>query len=254
MRKLMFNGRRSVDFGVKISAEDPFGAPARITQAVTIPGRNGAFIIDECNYENKEKIYHSAAFRTEDLSETAAALKRWLMQDGLYHRLEDNYDPEVFRMARFAGAFETELIGTGGRSMRFDLVFDCMPQAFLKSGERELFISAESGYGLFHNPTGFRAWPQIRLYPTAAGSYTAKIEEVDGGAEFGRVTFTPLTMQREIIFDTETTEAWYADTGESANDRVSASGDLSLPDDTRRISLVEETAGGLSIIPRWWRL
>ena len=67
MRKLMFNGRRSVDFGVKISDEDPFGAPARITQAVTIPGRNGAFIIDEGNYENKEKIYHSAAFRTENL-------------------------------------------------------------------------------------------------------------------------------------------------------------------------------------------
>lgn len=254
MRKLMFNGRRSVDFGVKISGEDPFGAPTRITQAVTIPGRNGAFIIDEGNYENLPKVYHSAVFRAEDLPEAAAAIKAWAMQDGVYHRLEDNYDPAVYRMARFAGAFATELIGTSGRSMRFDLTFDCMPQAFLKTGDRELFISASSGIGVFSNPTTFRAWPLIRVYPTAAGTYTAHFADIDGDSPRGSVQFAVQTTGRGIIFDAETTEAWYADTKASANSLVTASGDLSLPAGKTQIALAQPEAGGLSIVPRWWRL
>ena len=53
----IFNSQDSRNYGVYISGEGTFNAPARAYEMVSVPGRNGDLIISQDRYLNTELTY-----------------------------------------------------------------------------------------------------------------------------------------------------------------------------------------------------
>lgn len=135
---LIFDGINSADYGVILSGGGTYATPERDVTVVSVPGRNGDVILDNGRYNNIQIVYTagiSKGFETKFLPFIGAlkAVKG-------YARLFDSYHPEEFRLASFRSELVPE-VGTIMRSGKFELVFDCMPQRFLKSGEQEIELN-----------------------------------------------------------------------------------------------------------------
>lgn len=127
-----YNGKNTAELGLYVGGQHTFGAPQRDVTKVAIPGRNGDLVRDNGRFLNSEIMYNIVAMN--EFAESAKNVRNWLMRSSGYHRLEDTYDPDHFRMARVAGTvdFETGAYNATGKTQ---VTFDCMPQRFLKSGE-----------------------------------------------------------------------------------------------------------------------
>lgn len=204
MTYLTFNGRDSKDFGVYISGSGTFDAPKRDTEAVAVPGRNGVLLFDNGRYENLTITY--PAFISQDFAENFDAFKAFMLSQSGYHRLEDTYHPDEYRLASYEGPLAPE-VGAINRYGHFDIVFNCKPQRFLKSGEETVEITQDmaisnptlyavpspiqtevgtldiGSYGMaIINPTLYAAAPLIRAYGVGIfyiGSYGIEITEAD---------------------------------------------------------------------------
>lgn len=131
-----YDGITSSDFGVYIGGEKTFDAPALRGQSIEIPGRNGNVFISSDSYENVELVYPSFNFEPdlETFRSKLAKLRNALSSRASYKRLTDTLHPDEFRMAVFRDGFEAKPIKYN-TAAEFDIVFDCKPQRFLKSGE-----------------------------------------------------------------------------------------------------------------------
>lgn len=177
MTYLTFNGRDSKDFGVYISGSGTFDAPKRDTEAVAVPGRNGVLLFDNGRYENLTITY--PAFISQDFAENFDAFKAFMLSQSGYHRLEDTYHPDEYRLASYEGPLAPE-VGAINRYGHFDIVFNCKPQRFLKSGEKTVEITQTMA---IINPTLYAAAPLIRAYGVGTfyiGSYGMEITQADG--------------------------------------------------------------------------
>lgn len=129
---LIFNGINSEDYGVIISGAGTYATPERDITSLSVPGRNGDIHFDNGRYNNVQVTYSAGiakGFETRYLP-----FIRALQSSPIYSVIEDDYHPDEYRL----GTFHAETVpdvGTILRSGHFDLVFDCKPQRFLKSGE-----------------------------------------------------------------------------------------------------------------------
>lgn len=131
--KLVFNGIDSSDYGIIISGAGTYATPERDITSLSVPGRNGDIHFDNGRYNNIQVTYEcgiSKGFESKYLP-----FMRQMLSAPIYSRLEDDYHLDEFRL----GTFRAEMVpdvGTIMRSGKFELVFDCKPQRFLKAGER----------------------------------------------------------------------------------------------------------------------
>ena len=176
MTHLVFNGKSTRDFGVWISGLGTWGAPERDVEHVEVPGRNGDLTFDNGRFKNITVPYE--AFIPRRFDECFGAFRAFLVSSAGYHRLEDDYHPDEYRMAEYYEAIEPD-VGTLNRSGKFTLSFYCKPQRFLKSGEKAVtFTSA----GQIYNPTLFASKPLLRVYGTGSfgiGSETVTISSAN---------------------------------------------------------------------------
>lgn len=139
---IIFGGVNSADFGIYISGEGVFNAPKRDVEMITIPGRNGAFALDNGRFENIEVTYPAFNFEPNDYDTFAQRLSDFrnaiCAQRG-YQRLEDTFHPDEYRMAAYIGGLDIKPIKYNTAS-EFDIVFDCKPQRWLKDGETAVTI------------------------------------------------------------------------------------------------------------------
>ena len=240
-----FDGENSRSYGVYITGEGVFNAPERNVEMVEIPGRNGAFALDKGNFNNIEVTYPAGIFAdTEtDFAEAVSDLRNFLCSRVGYVRLEDDYNPNEYRLAVYKSGLDVEhdFLIAG----EFELVFECKPQRFLKSGETPITIGewgeTETYTGAiaqFENPNG---WLAVK-------SLTADIEPLQdlhgysspwvGGAgknlfepwstTYYGITFTPQSDGTVSISGTTTSAGWIqpykeyniADFGLSVGDSV----------------------------------
>lgn len=229
-----FNGTDSRTFGVYISGQGTFSAPARAYNLLTIPGRNGALVGSEKRLENKDLTY--PAFIVVDFDRSLAALRSFLLSQVGYKKLQDSYHPDEYRKALFVGPLDPD-VEESNKEGKFNLVFNCMPQRFLVSGDEVTTLTAS---GTITNPTLFPAQPLLRVYGAGTlgiGSETIMISQAD--------VYTDI--------DCEMMDAYKGTV--SKNALVSVSGDdfPVLGPGTNNISL----GSGISrveITPRWWRV
>lgn len=135
MKTFTFNGESSRDYGLIIEQIPVETGGQKIIESIQIPGRTGALTIDTGALANAARSY-AVAFRSARIAQKMRDIRQWLGLSSGYCRLEDDYDPDVYRLARVINlpGFETVL----NRYGRGELVFDCDPRRFLKEGERTL--------------------------------------------------------------------------------------------------------------------
>ena len=272
LNHLTYDGVDSSDFGVFISGEGVFDAPARRGEMISIPGRNGSLFMDEGVFENIEIEYpafigtgYEELFRTR-LGEFRSALT----SRGNYKRLTDTYHPDEFRLGVYREGLEVEPIHIT-RAGGFTLKFDCKPQRFLISGETALTFFES---GPITNPTLFESSPLIGV----TGNGMVSI------GKNGEYRFTVSDNTGTIWIDSEIMEAylpagelypWTDENGEQLtqelgiglelrNGRVEPTNMLShiefvdskmpkIPPGEQHIGMTSEIES-VEIVPRGWRL
>lgn len=187
-KELEFDGEMSGDYGLYISGEGAYNAPERDVEMVTIPGRNGALALDHGRFENIEVTYPAGVFGTDeaDFADKVGAIRAWLCSKKGYVRLTDEYNPDEYRLAIYKSGLEVSPAKL--MAGEFDLVFQCMPQRFLKSGEDAVTI-ASSGDTLT-NPTRFASRPLLEV--TGYGKIGINEDEVE--IISGPIGRTPLLL------------------------------------------------------------
>lgn len=261
---IIFNGQSSAKFGVTIEELPQSSHAERRAEPYQIAGRNGSFVREDGTFENYEQAY---TFNTRNITidrnayQTSCDIATWLLGSSGYCRLEDTYEPECYRLARFAGPFNVEsILHKYGRGT---IVFDCQPERYLKYGEKAV-TALESVPPLMaasfelSNPTGQIARPLIRV--TGQGELQFAVDAVGYERVAVRVL---LETKNTVIIDSDTYKATYPD-GAEANDAVDLKNGLSYPiwpvlgPGVNTISNIQRNTGGviekLEIIPRWWSL
>ena len=180
-KALKFDGVSSRTYGVYITGEAVYNAPARDVEMITIPGRNGAFALDNGRFENIEVSYPAGIFAdTEaDFRQAISDFRNFLCSRKGYVRLQDEYNPNEYRMAVYKSGLEVDpaMLKAG----EFTITFDCKPQRWLTSGETEVAVT--SGDTLT-NPTLFDSSPLLEIEGTGDiefNGYTVSIESSDIG-------------------------------------------------------------------------
>ena len=105
--EFIYNGMNSRDYGLTISGEDTWSRPQPDVTRISIPGRNGDLIQLGNRYQNLDITYHCGIIN--DLRINFDAFNAMLLSNPGYHRLEDSYHPEYFRMAVFESALDPDV-------------------------------------------------------------------------------------------------------------------------------------------------
>lgn len=162
---LIYGNKPTIDFDVWISGSGTFDAPERDVEMVSIPGRNGDLTFDNGRFNNIEVRY--PAFISNNFTKNMEDFRAYAKSLIGYQRLEDTYHPEQYREAILIDGFNPETIALN-RGANFEIVFNCKPQRWLKSGED--YLPDITGAITIHNPTYYEAKPFIRVY--GPGTFT----------------------------------------------------------------------------------
>lgn len=159
---ITFGGVNSSTYDIYVSGEGVWSAPKRDTEAINIPGRNGAFIQDKGKFENITVTY--PAFIVKDnntnFKTKIDGFRNAIASQVGYQRLVDTFHSDEYRMAAFIDGLEVEPILYNDHAATFDLVFECMPQRFLTSGETKTTLTSPA---TITNPTLFPSKPMLEV-------------------------------------------------------------------------------------------
>lgn len=234
---IVFNGVSSKDLGIRVATPPEYQIPERDISTTLVPGRNGEAILNVGAFKNVKREY-SVSFPADiPFSERAATIARWLFSSSGYARLQDSYDPNVYRMAFCQETTGIEsLYQEAGRTT---LSFSCRPERFLLSGEEPITMTTP---GTILNPTGMATEPLLRVYGTGAGKFTIGEKEV---------SIKRLDTEY-LAIDCHTQDAFYL--------HVNKNDTVSIQDGFPKLGPSETYvtwSGGVTkieIIPRWWSL
>lgn len=170
---IWFNKISSEDIGVIVEKYPSRPIPRRKSETVSVPGRNGDILFQQNAFENVTQsydIYVSA--KDIKLHNIAAKVAAWLLQTG-YLRLEDSYEPDIYRMAYYSGGIDIEnLLDEYGRCT---ITFTCRPERYLKTGEYPVTIAKNQ---VLINPTSYAAKPLIKVSGTGDGQLLVGDNEI----------------------------------------------------------------------------
>ena len=159
---IYFNGKSSADFGLIVEYYPESVHAARRGELIPIPGRNGVIIREDGAYDTYSQTFQIWFRNTlnRDTFQTARDVAEWLLGASGFCRLEDTYEPEHFRLARFVGPLNVETVLKNHG--RVTLEFDVQPQRYLKSGETPLTFTGGASATIM-NPTQFEARPLLKF-------------------------------------------------------------------------------------------
>ena len=158
-KSLIFDDIDSRNYGVYITGEAVYNAPAREVEMASIPGRNGQLALDKGRFENIEVTYPAGIFADNqaDYAKAISDFRNALCSKVGYQRLTDEYNVDEYRMAVYKSGLEVSSVNSAGE---FQITFDCQPQRFLMSGEAPITVS--SGDTIL-NPTHFESKPMLEV-------------------------------------------------------------------------------------------
>lgn len=169
MHSFTFNGVNSRTYcKMFVSGGGTYNAPERDIESVSVPGRNGELTIDHGRFKNVKVTYN--AWIIDNVDSNMSRARSWLCYPTGYKRLEDDYHPDEYRMARMVSGIDFNVSTTTPIAATTTIQFDCMPQRWLKSGEEDVTI-ASSG-STIHNPTIFPAKPLLKITGTGEAKIT----------------------------------------------------------------------------------
>ena len=239
--EFIYNGMNSRDYGLTISGEDTWSRPQPDISRIQVPGRNGDLIQLGHRFQNLDITYHCGI--VSDLRRNFDAFNAALLSSPGYHRLEDSYHPEYYRMAVFESALNPD-VKQRGIAGEVDIAFNCKPQLFLKSGEVEQRVGNN---GMIYNPTPYAASPVIRFSFMNSGS---------GGSITinGRtISATDLDETGDFIIDCERQDIYLAETKANYNNSFTLSdGEFFELHPGRNTVYFTGINSSVFITPCWW--
>lgn len=156
---IVYGGVASSDYGIVVGEAPSFDKPNRRANVYPIQGRNGSILFQDGSFEDVTRSYKIwVAEESGDLADKVNAISGWLYSLTGYQRLEDSFEPDVFRLAYInnIGNFSNEMMQYGTAT----LSFTCRPERFLKSGED---IQTVTNGDELNNPTRFESKPLIHI-------------------------------------------------------------------------------------------
>lgn len=245
MNELWFNGKSSRDAGVKHIEHYPdLNRPERKIEVVEIPGRSGDIIFQYDAWHNIEREYDIFAGDGERGTAPGKfiSISEWLNTPRGYARLEDTYEPDIFRLAYCTGGYDADNAFT--RYGRATITFNCRPERFLKSGERELEVANGD---ILLNPTAYNAKPLLKVSCTSSADLGTIYIETANDNEYEIEFLQKPTTETYIDCDIMDT---YFPVSSSRNNTVS------IPDYPRlepgQNQFIIPPGYTVKVIPRWF--
>lgn len=244
------SGVLSSDYGVYITGEAVFNAPTRRVNMIQIPGRNGLFAKDDGAFDNITVTYPAGLIQgTEtDFKQAISNFRNALCSRVGYHRLEDDYNTDEYRMAVYKEGLEVTPADV--KAGEFSITFECKPQRWLKSGET---WTTAAQYTRFTNPTLFDSSPLFLV--NGYGSFT--MTQANGGTATITVAQDSST-NRAVYIDCETGFSYYQNPNGKENAGYRVTMPLALPrfaaNISTQITAIDETIISLNVQPRWWKI
>lgn len=157
-KNFIFDGVNSADYGVYITGAAVYNAPVRDVEMIEIPGRNGAFALDNGRFANITVTYPAGMYGVNetDFATAISDLRNALASRKGYCRLTDEYNPNEYRMAVYKSGLEVTPAQL--KAGEFEITFDCKPQRFLTSGETQQNVTSGA---TITNPTLFESHPLL---------------------------------------------------------------------------------------------
>ena len=212
---IVYGGEASSDYGMVIAEAPTFERPKRKATVYNVPGRNGAVVFQEDAWEDVTRSYKVwlTTHTDQDLTATVDSFEAWLNSCKGWNRLEDNFEPDVYRLAYYEGgdSFTNHLTQYGEATLNFR----CRPERFYKDGETPITVTDGSK---IYNKTRYTSKPLIHIEGT--GSVTLSI---------GGNTITA-TVTDYINIDVETMNA-YRLPAENKNDQIAGTFPTIAPGD-----------------------
>lgn len=161
IKNLNFDGVNISDYGVGITGAGVYNAAERDVDMFEIPGRNGEYALDKGRFKNITLEYPAGAFDStqSDFADKISDLRNELASRKGYKRLEDEYNPDEYRMAIFKDGFSVDPKHYS-RAGEFNITFNCKPQRYLKSGETPIDVTSGD---TVTNPTLFESQPLLEV-------------------------------------------------------------------------------------------
>lgn len=239
MGVITFNGKTSTEYRIYVEKPPKYSMAEESYEALSIPGRNGdLYYSNSKTFKNVPREYDISFYNGRETMELIAnRIYEFLHTANGYARLEDTYDPNVFRLAYYVKRLDLEnILFYAGRGK---LEFSCKPQRFLKTGEVTTTLSSS---GSITNPTLNDASPKIRIYGTGTlgvGNYSIVV------ADHGSIPY--------IDVDCELMDAYYGATNCNQYITFGSTDEIVLKPGANAISLGIGITQVI-ITPRWWIL
>jgi phage-related protein len=177
------------------------------------------------------------------------SLALWMAAKG-YQKLEDDFWPNHYRLARLDGDFEID--NRNNVLGRCKLAFDCRPEWYRKNVEDITIVNDYTASTVF-NPTSNTATPVIVLRLNQAAAM--------GGISIGsnKVTLDmsnaeSLPDDMTVVFDCDSRNAWSLDGTENLNQWVVVNGDYPSFSPGENTVSMDSSVVSCTITPRWWDL
>lgn len=206
---LVYDGDASSDYGMVIAEAPSFDSPVRKQTIFNVPGRNGSIVFQQDAWEDVSRSYRvwiDNGF--DDLATRVRAFEGMLNSKSGYLRLEDSFEPEVYRLAYYAGGddFSNVLTAYGEATIKFI----CRAEKFYKAGEMPIEVNNSD---VIFNPTRYAAKPLI--YIEGSGTINISMSGNTISAE----------VDDYITIDCESMNAYREAWGvkENKNDKISGS-------------------------------
>lgn len=250
-------------YGLQVSGYGTYHGGTRQFATFNVPSRNGLVLGRETHLNNVNIAYH-CCIAGANFETNIAGLRDFLLSKEGYVKITDTYHTDEYRKGLFMGPFEPKVTESYDGA-EFDLVFNCLPQRYLTSGDTAVSIGTSST--TLANPTKQKAKPLIKV--------TGKDGYVYIGPSSNRyrikiLSTLDLSTYSSIFIDCETMEVYYdGNTSVNLNPYIDArrivNGSYTIVDDFPVLQAgnnscyranVSGTQYGITaaeISPRWWR-
>lgn len=243
------SGVLSSDYGVYITGEAVFNAPTRRVNMIQIPGRNGLFAQDEGAFDNLTVTYPAGMFGVteSDFADGISDFRNALCSRVGYCRLEDEYNPDEYRMAVYKEGLEVTPAQL--KAGEFTISFECKPQRWLKSGETWVTASTTTN---FQNPSLFDASPLLEIQ----GYGTIRLTQSDNTVK--EIVIAQASTNMALYIDCETGFCYYQEPNSKTNAGSRVTLPIVLPRFTatgyNKFTTIPNTITSLKVLPRWWKI
>lgn len=252
-----YDGISSLEKNLKIETKSVLNSPDPIIREYQIPGRQGVLYQHE-GWQNVD-VQYDVFLKTPhayDMETWVAAVKAWMLKSpGQYLKLEDDFDPDHYRMAAYVSGLPVE--NNWRRFSRMSIKFSCEPFRYLKGSDTAIMADAMASSLDLYNPTEWDSLPCILIVHgmTVANSYTITVEYEDG-TEYSQ-TLTGITLQNSdtyVLLDSKTQTVRDAPRPDYEGDYITSAEIAKFPILKPGVNTVSVRGSGVSswgVIPRW---